>query len=829
MSKKVVEVKENLIPETFETIMGDRFGRYSKYIIQERALPDVRDGLKPVQRRILFAMFKLGLASNKPFKKSARIVGDVIGKYHPHGDVAVYDALVHMSQEFKFLLPLVDMHGNNGSVDGDSAAAMRYTEARMSRYSELLLEDLNRHTVGFMPNFDDEEMEPIVLPSKYPNVLVNGASGIAAGYATLIPPHNPVEVIDAVIYRIQNPNCSLDELLKIVKGPDFPTGGIVQGIDGLKRAYKTGQGKVIIKAKSEIDTSRPDPKIIITEIPYGVNKALLLRKMSDSLTLKNVDGVKAIRDESDRFGLRIVIEVRRDIDPTTILAFLLKTTDLQVSFNFNMVAIANARPLLMGLSDILDYYIDHQRDVITNRCNNDLEKAKRRAEVVDGLISMVSILDSVIATIRSSKNKTDAKENIISKYGFTEIQAEAIVMLQLYRLTNTDVFALRQEAKELEAQIQKLNQIISSETALNKVIISELTQTKGEVNIPRRTLIEHEIEDVDVKTEDIIAQEDVMLLITHDGYLKRLSKKAFLAKEANEPTKLKEEDVITDIYEVYTTDVLLQFTNLGNYIFLPIHKIPECKHKDLGYHVSTLIGMEPNEKVIFSFPVHDFNVDKYVMIATKFGLIKRIALAKLNVSRYSKALKATKLKDGDEVVSADVENGDECEVVIATKDGFMNRYDSSEVSIIEPASFGVKSIEMKSRPEDYVIGAKFVRDKDIIVLLTNRGNLKRMRPDEINKGKKNHVGKMYLKVVRSNMHEAVALNVIHYPNTNSNLASYIFCDNGHMEIDYTILRTAIADNGKKMVSTELGKPNEIVICRNDTDLTENKSGKDTEE
>lgn len=819
MSKKTVETNEKMIPEYFENLIENRYGRYAKYIIQDRALPDVRDGLKPVQRRILFAMFKLGLASNKPFKKSARIVGDVIGKYHPHGDVAVYDALVRMSQNFTMLLPLVDMHGNNGSIDGDSPAAMRYTEARMSKFSELLLEDLSKHTVGLMPNFDDEELEPVVLPAKFPNILVNGANGISTGYATYIPPHNPGEIIDAVIYRLQNPECSLDDLLKIVKGPDFPTGGIVQGIEGLKRAYSTGQGQVIIKSKTTIDTSFVEPRIIITEIPYGVNKASLLCEMNDALTKKNVDGVKAIRDETDRTGLRIVIEVRRDIDPNTILNFLFKKTSLQKSFNFNMVAIANARPLTMGLAEMLDYYIEHQKNVYTNRCNFDLERAKRRSEIVDGLIAMVSILDSVIATIRNSKNKADAKENIISKYGFTEVQAEAIVMLQLYRLTNTDVFALKQEAKDLASEIKRLNHLIESDTALSSMIISELLHTKEIINVPRITQVEHEIDDVSVKTEDIIAQENVMLLITHDGYLKRLSKKAFFANDANEPTKLKDGDVITDIYEVCTTDTLLQFTNLGNYVFLPIHKIPECKHRDLGYHVSTLIGMEPNEKVIFSFPVHDFNQELFVLIATRSGLIKRIALAKLNVSRYSKALKATKLKNGDEVVSADLEIGDNDEVVIATKDGFMNRYDASEISVIEPASFGVKSIELKSRPDDYVVGAKFVREKDIIMLLTNRGNVKRMRPDEINKGKKNHVGKMYLKTVRSNMHEAVALNVIHYPNTNSNLASYIFCDNGHVEIDYTVLRTAIADNGKKMVSSDLGKPFEIVICRNDSDLS----------
>lgn len=816
-SKKIDKFVEHYVIENFENIMGDRFGRYSKYIIQDRALPDVRDGLKPVQRRILYSMFKLGLASNKPTKKSARIVGDVIGKYHPHGDTAVYDAMVRMSQQFKVMLPLVDMQGNNGSIDGDPAAAMRYTEARMSKYSELMIEDLNKHTVGFVPNFDDEELEPIVLPSKFPNILINGASGISAGYATEIPPHNPGEVIDATIYRINHPNCTTEELMQFVQGPDFPSGGIVQGIDGLRDAYETGRGKVIISSKYTIDTTKAnDPRIVITEIPYDVNKALLVKKMGDALQTKNVDGVREILDNTSSEGLQIDIHLRKDVNPETILNFLLKQTDLQISYNFNVVAISQGRPMQMGLAEILDAYIVHQKEVVTNRSNFELEKDLKRQEVVKGLISMVSILDAVITTIRNSKNKTDAKENIISKYGFTELQAEAIVTLQLYRLTNTDIFALKTEEKELENDIKRLRHILSSETALLKTVIAELSRVKEIIDCPRKTLIQHEITEVEVKTEEFIAKEDVILMITHDGYLKRLSKKAFFG--TNEPTKLKDGDVITDLYAVATTDTLIQFTDRGNYIFLPIHKIPESKHKDQGIHISTLIGMEPNEKVIFSFPVTDFKEEKYVLLATKSGLIKRIQLSSLYVTRYSKALKATKLKDDDAVVSADVVKGSNYEVVIATKDGFMNRYDASEVSVIEPASFGVKSIELKNRPNDYVVGAKYVSEKDIVLILTNRGNIKRMRPEEINKGKKNNVGKMYLKAVRSNMHEAIDLEVIHAKNANSDLASYVFCEKGFVEIDYTVLRTAIADNGKKFVTNDLGKPSEIVICRNDADL-----------
>lgn len=810
---------ETLVEEFLENIMGDRFGRYSKYIIQERALPDVRDGLKPVQRRILYAMYRLGMASNKPYKKSARIVGDVIGKYHPHGDTAVYDAMVRMSQDFKIRLPLVDMHGNKGSIDGDPAAAMRYTESRLSVYAELLLEDLNKHTVGFSPNFDDEELEPIVLPSKYPNLLVNGSSGISAGYATEIPPHNPGEVIDATIHLIDHPNATVDELITIIKGPDFPTGGIIHGIDGIKEAYKKGKGKIIVKAKATIESNRQDNKIIITEIPYDVNKAVLLKRMNDQLTAKSIDGVRNIRDESDREGLRIVIDVRKDVNPETILSFLYKSTDLQTNYNFNIVAISKGRPLQMGLVELLKDYIEHQKEVVTNRSNFELQKAKKRSHIVDGLIAMVSILDAVITTIKNSKNKADAKENLVNIYGFTDLQAEAIVMLHLYRLTNTDIFELKTEAKELEQTIKKLERILSSDEILLKTIKTELLHTKELIDVPRLTQIEDQIVENVIAKEDLIAKEDVVLIITHDGYLKRLSKKAYAAQ--TEPTKLKDGDVITDIYNVTTTDTLLQFTDLGNYVYLPIYKIPEVKSKDLGYHVSTLIGMEANEKVLFSTVVSDFKEDKYVLIATKGGLIKRIALSKLNVNRYSKVLKATKLRDGDIVVSADITTGSDKEVVIATNDGFMNRYDGSEISVIEPASFGVKSIELKSRPNDFVVGAKFIDEKDIILVLTNRGNIKRIKPEEINKGKKNHVGKMYLKYVRSNAHEAIDMETIHYKNANSELQSYIFCTKGFVDIDYTILRTAIADNGKKMVKEDLGKPQEIVICHNDLDLETN--------
>ncbi len=811
---------ETLLRENLEDIFGDRFGRYSKYIIQERALPDVRDGLKPVQRRILFALYKLKMFSDKPYKKSARLVGEVIGKYHPHGDVAVYDAAIRLSQDFKMLVPLIDVHGNNGSIDGDPAAAMRYTECRLSKYAEYLLQDIDKRTVGLVPNFDDAELEPVVLPAKFPNLLVNGATGISAGYATDIPPHNPGEVMDAVIAKIDNPKLTIDELMEIMKGPDFPTGGIIHGIDAIKKAFRTGQGKVLVRSKTEIVPGKNENKIIITEIPYEVNKAVLVKKMNDMLLSKEVDGVKAIRDESDRQGLRIVVDVRKDVDPVKILNFLFKTTELQTNYSYNMVAICNGRPMVMGVLDIIDAYIAHQKEVMTNRCNFELQKAERRAHIVEGLISMVSILDAVIKTIRNSTNKRNAKENIMTNYHFSEIQADAIVNLQLYRLTNTDIFELRTEANELEQQIRRLHHLLESNRAMMKAIKDEIQETKALLSFERKTQIEDEVQEVQIATEELISKEETMLMITNQGYIKRMTKKAYAALQMSDEqqTKVKDGDIVTDVYEATTTDVLLQFTDLGNYVYLPLFKIPECKHKDLGIHISTLIAMETNEKVIFSTVVSDFKADKYVLIATKDGLIKRIQLSKLEVNRYSKVIKATKLRDGDYVVSADIGTGRNQEVVIATKEGYMNRYDAEEISVIEPASFGVKAIEMKSRPKDEVVGAKYVGEKDIILLLTNRGNIKRMRPEEIAKGKKNHVGKMYLKVVRSNLHEAIAMDVIRHKNANSNSINYIITEKGALQIDYTVLRIAIADNGRKMVPQDMGSPLSLAICHNNNDL-----------
>lgn len=806
--------EEKILQDNIENLFGERFGRYSKYIIQDRALPDCRDGLKPVQRRILYAMYKLGMFPKTPYKKSARIVGEVIGKYHPHGDISVYEAMVRMSQSFKMLLPLVDMHGNNGSIDGDGAAAMRYTEARLSVYADYLLKDLNKHTVNFVPNFDDEELEPVVLPSRFPNLLVNGATGIAAGYATEMPPHNVGEIINAIIYRINKPDCSLSEIMKIVQGPDFPTGGIVQGIDEIKKAFKTGRGKIVVKSRSEIVEAKNINQIIVTEIPYGVNKAQLVKKMTDVVSEKAVDGVIDIRDESDREGLRIVIDLKKDANAEDIRNFFLRTTDLQINYSYNNVCIYNKRPVLMGLLELLDSYIEHQKEIITNRSNYDLNIAKKRLHIVEGLITMVSILDAVIQTIRSSANKKDAKENIMANYHFTEEQAEAIVMLQLYRLTNTDIVALTEEKDDLNNKITELNEILSNEKALLRVIKSELLDTLKEIDIPRKTTIEHKIDEsikqVDVKV--LIAKEDAVIIITKDGYIKRMSPKVYASDEEN---KLKEEDFILAKYDVTTLDTLLFFTDKGSYVYLPVQNIPETRPKELGRNIAVMATIPSDEKIIFSVPISDFEADRYVLFTTKHGLTKRTHIRELVATRYSKALKATKLRDGDEVVSVDICNGEDHEVMVVTKEGYMLRYNASEISLFAPPSFGVKAIELKNRPDDLVLGAFYVNPKDVLLVLSEKGGIRKFKCTDVPKGKKIHVGKLCVNVGKPNGY-LIDFEIIHEKNETSKC--YLVGDVATKEINLEEDVKGLNVKKLPLLTTKVGNPICLIATRSSIDF-----------
>ena len=812
-------VEENIIEQNLEEIFGERFGRYSKYIIQDRALPDARDGLKPVQRRILFAMYKLGMFSNKPYKKSARIVGEVIGKYHPHGDTSVYDAMVRMAQDWKMCLPLIDMHGNKGSVDGDPAAAMRYTEARLSVFAECLLQDINKKTVGFIPNFDDEELEPTVLPAKFPNLLANGSTGISAGYATNIPPHNISELIASVIYRIDKPKCKISEIMHIMKGPDFPTGGIIQGRDQIIKAYETGHGKIVIKSKIEIEElENKNKRLNITEIPYEVNKSQLVRRMSDVVMQKNVDGILGIRDESDRSGLRIVVDLKKSANPETIRDFFLKSTDLQINYSFNMVAIDEKRPKLMSLLEMIDSYIAHQTEVMTNRCNFDLRSAKKREHIVEGLIAMVSILDAVIQTIRSSKNKKEAIENLVSTYSFTEIQAEAIVMLQLYRLTNTDIVALKEEQRELKEKIEQLEAILSDQNLLFATIKKELMETLKLINTPRKTLIEAEIDDINVGDEDLIPKEDVLVILTNTGYLKRIPKKVW-SLEDNETTKLKENDFVVGVFETTTVETMLLFTNIGNYIYLPVHKIPEVKHKDHGYHISTLVNIEANESVMFSTFVSDFKEEKYLMFTTKQGLIKLTPLKDYEAQRYSKALKATKLNDGDQLVSVALCSSLDGEAIVVSKNGFLNRYDLKEISIMAPNSCGVRAMELRNRPDDSIVAGYPVEDGDILVVLTERNAVKRFKNHDILKNKRNSSGKQYLTLMKNIPSAIIDHQFIKKQNANIKLVCYGIGDKGIVKIPYETIRDAQAASGSKITGlTKSGDLKNIIVVKNNADV-----------
>ncbi|WP_243291806.1 DNA topoisomerase IV subunit A [Bacillus sp. FJAT-47783] len=739
-----------------EEVLGDRFGRYSKYIIQDRALPDARDGLKPVQRRILYAMYVDGNTHEKPFRKSAKTVGNVIGNYHPHGDSSVYDAMVRMSQDWKVRNLLIEMHGNNGSIDGDPPAAMRYTEARLSAIAKELLRDIEKETVDFVPNFDDTSNEPVVLPAMFPNLLVNGSTGISAGYATDIPPHHLGEVIDAVMKRIDKPTSTVDEIMEVLKGPDFPTGGIIQGIDGIKKAYETGKGKIIIRGKAEIESIRGGrQQIVITEIPYEVNKANLVKKMDELRLDRKVEGISEIRDETDRTGLRIVIELKKDADAEGVLNYLYKNTDLQIPYNFNMVAIHNRRPQLMGLLQILDAYIDHQKDVVTNRSKYELRKAQERQHVVEGLIKALSILDEVIQVIRASKDKRDAKNNLIAKYAFTEPQAEAIVSLQLYRLTNTDVTALQAEASELEEKIQELTSILENEKKLLQVIKTDLRKIKKSYADKRRTVIEEEIEEIKINVEVMVASEDVIVTVTKDGYVKRTSVRSYNASNGQD-FGMKDTDRLLRQIEMNTTDVLLLFTNKGNYLYFPVHQLPDIRWKDLGQHVASLISIDKDEFIVNAIPVQDFEKKEYLLFFTKSGMVKKTELIQYKAQRYSKPLVAINVKGNDEVVGVVVTDG-MSDVFITTRNGYGLRFLEEEVNIVGTRAAGVKGINLKD--DDYVVsGHVFKREEtpsQELIIVTHRGAVKKMTLKEFECSSRAKRGLVMLRELKTNPHKIV--------------------------------------------------------------------------
>lgn len=742
---------------SLEDVLGDRFGRYSKYIIQERALPDVRDGLKPVQRRILYAMYSSGNTHDKNFRKSAKTVGDVIGQYHPHGDSSVYEAMVRLSQDWKLRHVLIEMHGNNGSIDNDPPAAMRYTEAKLSLLAEELLRDINKETVSFIPNYDDTTLEPLVLPSRFPNLLVNGSTGISAGYATDIPPHNLAEVIQATLKYIDNPDITVNQLMKYIKGPDFPTGGIIQGIDGIKKAYESGKGRIIVRSKVEEETLRNGRKqLIITEIPYEVNKSSLVKRIDELRADKKVDGIVEVRDETDRTGLRIAIELKKDVNSESIKNYLYKNSDLQISYNFNMVAISDGRPKLMGIRQIIDSYLNHQIEVVANRTKFELDNAEKRMHIVEGLIKALSILDKVIELIRSSKNKRDAKENLIEVFEFTEEQAEAIVMLQLYRLTNTDIVALEGEHKELEALIKQFRHILDNHDALLNVIKEELNEIKKKFKSERLSLIEAEIEEIKIDKEVMVPSEEVILSMTRHGYIKRTSIRSFNASGV-EDIGLKDGDSLLKHQEVNTQDTVLVFTNKGRYLFIPVHKLADIRWKELGQHVSQIVPIEEDEVVINVFNEKDFNTDAFYVFATQNGMIKKSTVPLFKTTRFNKPLIATKVKENDDLISVMRFEKDQLITVITNK-GMSLTYNTSELSDTGLRAAGVKSINLKA--EDFVVMTEGVSENDTILMATQRGSLKRISFKILQVAKRAQRGITLLKELKKNPHRIVAAHVV---------------------------------------------------------------------
>lgn len=746
--------KEKFLDLSLEEVIGDRFGRYSKYIIQDRALPDARDGLKPVQRRILYAMHEEKNTADKGFRKSAKTVGTVIGNYHPHGDTSVYDAMVRLSQDWKLQEELIEMHGNNGSIDGDPPAAMRYTEARLSPIASELLRDIDKETVDFIYNFDETTLEPVVLPAKFPNLLVNGSTGISAGYATDIPPHNLEEVIDAVIMKIDKPQATVEQLMSVIQGPDFPTGGIIQGVDGIKKAYETGRGRIIVRGKTRIENLRGSrQQIVIEEIPYEVNKANMVKKMDELRVDRKVDGIAEVRDESDRTGLRVVVELKKDADAEGILNYFFKNTDLQVSYNFNMVAIEDKTPKLMTLPQMLDAFINHQKEVVTRQVTYDLNKANKRAHIIEGLIKAISILDDVIATIRASKDKADAKRQLIKAYGFTEEQSEAIVNLQLYRLTNTDITQLQKEAKELEESIKTYEAILASEAMLMKTIKKDLRDIKKRFKSRRGTQIEEKIEEIKINIEVLIPSEDVVVSVTKDGYIKRTSLRSYGASN-NDDITMKDLDYLLGLFEINTTDHLLLFTDKGRFIYFPVHELPDIRWKELGAHISHFTSLEKDEKLIQALPIREYTNNKYLLFITKNGMIKRTELDKYETQRHGRAMIGINLKGDDELLNV-YETKGYSDIFIASNTGYGLWYHESEVKPTGQRTAGVKAIQLKDG--EYVVSGQIFDDlaDPSLVIITQRGAVKRMNLNDFQKSTRAKRGLLMLRELKSKPHRLV--------------------------------------------------------------------------
>ncbi|USI66389.1 DNA topoisomerase IV subunit A [Lactococcus petauri] len=737
-----------------EDIMGERFGRYSKYIIQERALPDIRDGLKPVQRRILYSMNKDGNTFDKAYRKSAKSVGNVMGNFHPHGDSSIYDAMIRLSQDWKMLEPLIEMHGNNGSMDGDPPAAMRYTEARLAEISLYLLKDIEKDTVAHAWNFDDTEKEPTVLPASFPNLLVNGSTGISAGYATDIPPHNLGEVIDATIYMIDHPKADVEKIMTFMPGPDFPTGAIIQGRSEIKKAYETGKGRIAVRSKVEVEKLKGGrEQLVVTEIPYEINKATLVKRIDDVRVNAKVPGISEVRDESDREGLRIALELKKEANSQLVLNYLYKNTDLQINYNFNMVAIDNMTPRQVGVLPVLRSYIAHRQDVIVKRSKFDLSKAEKRLHLVEGLIRMVSILDEVVALIRASENKSDAKENLKVSYAFSEEQAEAIVTLQLYRLTNTDIVTLENEQAELEAKILELRAIINDERTLYNLMKRELREVKKKFGKERRSELQDNVETIEIEAQQLIAEEETVVSVTRGGYIKRTSPRSFASSNVEEVGKREDDELIFVKSGARTTQYLLMFTSLGNVIYRPVHELSDVRWKDIGEHISqTLNNFASDEEIIFAQVLDNFESGENYMVVTAAGQIKQVELDSFKPWRTyrSKSMVYGKLKgDKDSIVTiAPIVKGDE-DVMLISENGYALRFNISEIPVVGAKAAGVKAMNLKAG--DLVKAAFFVQT-DSWYLLTQRGFIKRVKSEDIPETSRANRGLQVLRPLKTNPH-----------------------------------------------------------------------------
>ena len=723
--KKIDLVEENYVEnisiQPMEDVMGDRYATYAKYVIQDRAIPDVRDGLKPVQRRIIFTMFKNNNVFNKPTRKCAHTVGAVMGTFHPHGDTSIYEALARMSQDWKIRYPLIDFQGNNGSIDGDSPAAYRYTESRLAEISNELVREIDKKTVDMQLNFDDTEFEPTILPARFPNLFANGTEGIAVGMATEIPPHNLKEIIDAVVYRIGHKTATIEDLMQFVLGPDFPGGGIIYESEGLKNIYLTGRGRIEIASKEEIVQNKDNQQIVITEIPYKTQKNQLVFEIDKIIHSKAVDGLLEVRDESDWKGIRIVIDCKKDAKVELLLQYLNNKTGLVSSYSTNMVAIVDGRPRTLNLLTYVDAYIAHQVDVITRRSKFDLDRFQARLHIVEGLIQASLNINEVVEIIRHSKDKADSKVNLMNRYGFSNEQAEAIVTMPLYKLSHTDEVILENEKAQLLKDIETLKGILEDESKLNRVLVRELKAIADKYGDDRRTVIQEKEEIAPIDKRELIAKDDVMIALTRDGYLKRSTLKSYRSSGDNPLPGLKDGDELIASGMVNTTDYLICFTNQGNYICVPVHKMTENRWKDEGDHLNAFSTLAAGEKIIKGLAVTDFRDDIYLGILTKYGQIKRMPLSMIEKGKRSRPIRNMRLLNGDEVADIQVLSGNS-NLLVLTSNGNATYFNENELSVLSSKAGGVKSVAGLGKNNAVALIAFDEEEKNKVILFTDKGH-----------------------------------------------------------------------------------------------------------